>query len=73
MLLGYNRIIAKPGAEVLLRRGWDPILAVHDFGAGRTLAFASDCAPHWGSPEFVAWAGYGPFWRSAVRWLARQA
>jgi uncharacterized membrane protein len=40
-------------------------------GAGRTLAFASDCAPHWGSPEFVAWEGYGPFWRRAVHWLAR--
>lgn len=70
LLLGYNRITAKPAAEVLLRRGGDVILAVQAYGAGRTLAFASDCAPHWGSPEFVAWEHYGTFWRSAVRWLA---
>jgi uncharacterized membrane protein len=74
MLLGYNRIAAKPAAQVLLHRGpgldSDPILAVGAYGNGRTLAFASDCAPHWGSPDFVNWEHYATFWRSAVRWLA---
>lgn len=69
-LLGYNRIEAKPDAEVLLRRERDVLLAVWSYGDGRTLAFASDCAPHWGSTEFVAWEHYGAFWRGAVRWLA---
>jgi uncharacterized membrane protein len=35
--------------------------------------FTSDCAPHWGPPEFMDWPGYAPLWVNLVTWLARQA
>ncbi len=69
-LLGYNALTLREDATVLLEYDGDPILSVRTVGSGRTLAFASDCAPHWGSPQFVAWEHYTDFWLDAVRWLA---
>lgn len=66
--LGYNRVVSD-GGEVLLKVGGDPFLVVGTHGHGRTAAFASDCSPHWGSPEFMAWEGYGPFWNALMLWL----
>jgi uncharacterized membrane protein len=68
--LGYNRFAAKSGADVLLRAGEDPFLVVDGYGEGRVAAFASDCSPHWGSPEFMSWDGYAPFWNSLIDWTA---
>jgi uncharacterized membrane protein len=68
--LGYNRLRPIEEGDVLARVGDDPFLAVRDVGAGRTAAFASDCSPHWGSPDFLAWEGYAPLWTGLVRWLA---
>ncbi len=70
--LGYNRLTAKPDATVLLAVDDDPFLAVWEHGDGRAAAFASDCSPHWGSPEFMAWEGYAPFWDRLLGWLAGQ-
>ena len=67
--LGYNRVVAKPKAEVLLTIGDDPLLAVWPYGRGRSAAFMSDCAPHWAPPEFLNWAGYRGLWQNLVRWL----
>jgi uncharacterized membrane protein len=67
-LLGYNRIMAKPGATIVATVGNDPLIAVWEFGRGRSVAFASDCGPHWAPPEFVGWAGYAPLWRQLVGW-----
>ena len=69
-LLGYNRFRLKPDATLLARFGDDPILAVRDAGAGRTLAWASDIGPHWCPEEFAAWDGYRRLWTQAVAWLA---
>ncbi len=68
--LGYNRLDAKPDSTVLLSVEEDPFLVVTQRGRGRTAAFASDCSPHWGSPEFMAWEGYAAFWDQLVGWLA---
>jgi uncharacterized membrane protein len=68
--LGYNRFTAKPDATVVLSVGDDPFLVVGSHGSGRVAAFASDCSPHWGSPEFTAWSAYGRFWTQLLRWLA---
>lgn len=68
--LGYNRLRDRVGSRVLLRHGEDPFLAVREVRAGRTAAFASDCSPHWGSPEFTAWSAYPVFWTRLVGWLA---
>lgn len=66
--LGYNRLVAKPDASVPLVVGDEPFLALGTHGGGRVSAFASDCSPHWGSPDFLAWPSYGPFWDQLLRW-----
>mgnify|MGYP001231314657 FL=1 len=72
VLLGYNRFSAKRDGRILVRHGDDPFLVAGTYGKGRTLAYASDCSPHWGSPEFVDWEHYTTFWRQLVNWLASQ-
>lgn len=69
-LLGYNRLVAKASADVVVTCGDDPLLVLGRHGAGRVAAFASDCSPHWGSPEFMAWPGYGVLWDQLIGWLA---
>ena len=70
LLLGYNRTVAKEESTVVVRGGEDPLLVVGEVGSGRTVAFASDFAPHWAPPEFVEWEHYAPLWTSIVRWAA---
>ena len=70
MLLGYNKLFAKPGADVLAQVDGDPLLVLGKWEKGRTAAFASDCAPHWASDDFCAWEGYADLWQRIVKWLA---
>jgi uncharacterized membrane protein len=72
-LLGYNRIAAKPGATIVARVGEDPLIVAAGYGKGRSVAFASDCGPHWAPPEFVGWDGYAPLWRQMAAWAAQRA
>jgi len=72
ILLGYNRVCLKPNASLILSHDGDPISAVWEYNQGRSGVFTSDCAPHWGSPEFVSWAGYKTFFSQLVRWLAKE-
>ena len=67
---GYNRIKAKPGARVVakVKEFGDPFVIVGNYGKGKSMAFASDIAPHWGA-GFMKWEGYGQFWVQAIRWL----
>ena len=67
-LLGYNRITAKPGSSIVATVGPDPLIVAWEYGKGRSVAFASDCGPHWAPPAFVEWTGYAPLWRQLVRW-----
>ena len=69
-LLGYNKVVGKPDAEVLVRVGGDPLIAVGEFGQGRSVAFTSDCGPHWAPPAFCDWAGYAPLWTNIANWAA---
>ena len=71
-LLGYNRVEAKPGARVLLRNGDDPLIVLGEYGQGRTLAFATDCAPHWAPAAFCEWEHYGTMWKKLLVWLTRE-
>lgn len=68
--LGYQRLIARPEGEVLLQAGIDPFLVLGRHGKGRVAAFASDCSPHWGTPEFVGWRHYARLWGQLASWLA---
>ena len=69
-VLGYNRVLPRPGCEVIAR--WketaDPAIATGQFGQGRVLAYTSDPAPHWGC-NFVFWKQYPKLWVNACRWL----
>lgn len=67
--LGYNQLTAKPDAERVMSINGDPFLVLGTHGEGRTAAFASDCSPHWGSPEFISWRHYGRFWGQLIDWL----
>lgn len=69
-LLGYQSLVAKDSAQVLVEVGSDPLLAVWDYGQGRAAAYASDISPHWASAKFMEWEGYGQLFNSMVDWLA---
>jgi uncharacterized membrane protein len=68
--LGYNKSTLRPGAHLVARIGDHPFIAVREVGTGRTAVFSSDCAPHWGPPAFVSWAGYAKLWLNLASWLA---
>jgi uncharacterized membrane protein len=70
VVLGYNRLSAKPGTEVVVRVGADPLLVLGSYGDGRSAAFASDCAPHWCPPIFMDWPGYDRLWSNLLHWLS---
>jgi uncharacterized membrane protein len=69
-ILGYNRLTARPEAVTVAMAGDDPLLAGWDFGQGRSVAFASDCGPHWAPPAFVEWDGYQTLWQNIANWVA---
>lgn len=70
-VLGYNKTIAKPGAEVLAVVGEDPFIAVETYGKGKSAVFTTDCAPHWAPPQFCEWEGYQKTFKGIVDWLTR--
>lgn len=70
VLLGYNRLTAKPQATVVANVGGNPLLVAGQYGQGRGVAFASDCGPHWAPPQFVEWSGYNSLWAQIAAWAA---
>ena len=72
ILLGHNRSTLKPEGELLATIGPDPLLAVRQFGHGRTFVFSSDCGPHWCPPPFLGWEYYPRLWQQMVCWAAGQ-
>lgn len=68
-LLGYNRLTVKAGASLVATAGNDPLIVAGSYGAGRSVAFASDCGPHWAPPAFVEWDGYATVWQQLVTWV----
>lgn len=69
-LLGLNEVAVRGEASTLATAGDYPLLVVDAADAGRTAAFTSDLAPHWATPDFLAWDGYRPLFDQTVRWLA---
>lgn len=68
-LLGYNKTIAKPEADVPVTIDGDPLVAFASYGKGRSAVFTSDCAPHWAPPEFVDWQYYNQLWQAIAGWV----
>ena len=68
---GYNRVTAKPGANVLAStKSGDPLLTVWQFGQGRSAAFTTSFGRKW-APEFHNWPSYARFWGNLIRWVVR--
>jgi uncharacterized membrane protein len=72
-LLFYNKVTAKPEAEVLLEYQGDPILAVWKYGQGRAAAFTPDAAPHGAPPQFLEWEYFPRVWQQLVGWLTESS
>lgn len=69
--LGYNRFKAKDNATTLLKINDDPFLVIGSYGQGKTAAFASDCAPHWGPKEFMEWEHYQQLWVNILQHIKK--
>ncbi len=66
-LLGYNKLRAKVNTTTLVKINNDPLLVLGGYNKGKVCCFASDCAPHWGSPQFMQWEHYTPFWCNVLQ------
>ena len=75
-VLGVNEVEPKDTGLVLARlpadQGGHPLLVLGGHGKGRTAAWTSDIGPHWLSPAFCAWPGYGRLWKNLLGWLAHE-
>ena len=69
-IMGYNQTLPREDCPVLLtvQETDDPLVAVGQFGRGRTLAYTSDPAPHWGC-NFVYWEHYQKFWLRCLAYV----
>jgi uncharacterized membrane protein len=70
VLLGLNAVDAAADADLIATAGGYPLILAGGFGQGRSVAFTSDCAPHWAPPAFVAWTHYARLWHQIVSWVA---
>lgn len=74
-LLGVNEVKLRADANVELiarlpqDQGGFPLLVLGGHGKGRTAAWTSDIGPHWLSPAFCEWQGYGRLWKNILGWL----
>ena len=78
---GANLTRAKPGATVLLDHPLQnvdgrpaPLLALWEYGRGRSMVLATDASWHWSFTSHVDGAperSYDRFWSNALRWLVR--
>lgn len=75
VLLGVNEVEVREGADVIVRlpkdQGSHPLLVTGSFGKGRTVAWTSDIGPHWLSPAFCEWDGYGKLWKNILGWMTQ--
>jgi len=70
--LGYNKLMLKSDAHLIAKFNQDVFMAENEYGNGRVFAFATDCVPHWGTPEFINWDGYSTLFDNIVRWLSKE-
>jgi uncharacterized membrane protein len=78
---GVNVTRARPGATVLLDHPFQtadgrnvPVLALWDYGRGRSLALMTDSSWYWAFTTHAAGTSsrhYDRFWGNALRWLVR--
>lgn len=77
LLLGFNEVAVKDGAEVLATVGDEyrslPLLVAGSYGKGRSVAWTSDVGPHWLPPDFVGWRGYRRLFAQMLAWTTGKA
>lgn len=67
-LYGYVGSSLKDTAQLILETHLgDPLLAVWQYGLGRSVAWTSDATGRWGQ-AWVTWPGFPTFWAQTVRW-----
>ena len=70
VLLGYNKVFARPQAEVFASVDGDVLIAGRQVGSGRSLVWTSDIGPHWCPTPFLEWDGFAPLVGAMLRWVA---
>lgn len=66
-LLGYVAVSPKSASEIVwYANEHDPLLAVWQFGLGRSVAWTSDATSRW-SAHWVTWDEFAQFWGSLTR------
>jgi uncharacterized membrane protein len=71
-LYGYIGTSPKETAQtILLTHQDDPLLAVWQYGLGKSVAWTSDATGRWAA-EWVTWAGFPRFWEQAIKWSISQ-
>ncbi len=72
-LIGYNKTVENPKkGKVIAYLNDDPFIAVGEFGKGRSVAYTSDCAPHWAAPGFMSWKHYETIFGNLAAWLTEK-
>lgn len=67
-LLGYIATTEKSTSTVILEsEREDPLLAVWQYGLGRTAAWTSDGTNEW-TGNFAGWENYASLWRNLIDW-----
>ena len=69
----YGQVVTYPkaGADLLLETVQGPLLAVWQYGLGRSVAFTSDLSNRWGK-DWLNWEHYGRFTSQMVKWVQRK-
>ena len=66
-LHGYVGTSSKVTAQtILVTDQGDPLLAIWQYGLGKSVAWTSDATARWGT-DWVAWDGFASFWAQVVR------
>ena len=67
-LQGYVATTPKGASQVVWEATQgDPLLAVWQYGLGRSAAWTADAAGRWAS-EWVSWESFSRFWGAVLRW-----
>jgi uncharacterized membrane protein len=72
-LLGYQETVLKKDSLCIAQSSYGhPLIAVNEYGKGRTLVWTSDIGPHWCPKPFAEWKGYTTIWQQIIHWLAKR-
>lgn len=71
VFLGYNKTILKEDGVMVVGVNNDPFIAYGNYGPGKSLIFASDCAPHWGTETYLNWESHDQLWLNMFEFLTK--